>query len=402
MKYFAFFRCVGLWAALVAVPVSLSGCSKSEPARFRLNMLEMIEHEVPASHQQQIADILTAMYGTPDEPFALPETELNLDLLKMAAGPVASDEQGNETGLYRRHCVHCHGVSGDGAGPTAAFMTPYPRDYRQGKFKFKSTERASKPTRDDLRRLLVDGIPGTSMPSFALLPEEQIDALVEYVTYLSMRGETETQLARLLMELGEEDDGTLEPYPTDPDFLLEEILYPVVDRWLGAEDEVIAIDPATEPPADRSEQELAESIAKGRELFYSNRANCASCHGPSGLGDGQLTDYDDWNRTVKEFAEAHPDVDLAALGALPVQSIKPRNLRQGIFRGGRRPVDLYYRIHAGINGVPMPGVGPSAPGLEGTLSPEEIWNLVDYLRAMPEEALSQPPKLPPALERERL
>jgi len=402
MKYFAFLRSVGLCAALVAVSAVLSGCSKSEPARFRLNMLDMVENEVPPSHQQQIADILTAMYGTPDEPFVLPETELDLDLLKMAAGAVASDEQGQETGLFRRHCVHCHGISGDGAGPTAAFMTPYPRDYRQGKFKFKSTERSSKPTRDDLKRILVDGIPGTSMPSFALLPEEQIDALVEYVAYLSMRGETETQLARLLMDLGEDDEGNLEPYPTDPDFLIEEVLYPVVDRWLAAEDEVIAVDPETAPPADRSPQELAESIAKGRDLFYSNRANCASCHGPSGLGDGQLTDFDDWNRSVKEFAESHPDVDVASLGLLPVQTIKPRNLRQGIYRGGRRPIDLYRRIHAGINGVPMPGVGPSSPGLEGTLSPEEIWNLVDYVRAMPEEALSQPPKLPPALERERL
>ena len=34
-----------------------------------------------------------------------------------AAGAVASDAQGNQRGLYRRHCVTCHGVSGDGTGP---------------------------------------------------------------------------------------------------------------------------------------------------------------------------------------------------------------------------------------------------------------------------------------------
>src|SRR5207248_2464538 len=32
----------------------------------------------------------------------------------------------------------------------------------------------------------------------------------------------------------------------------------------------------------------------------------------------------------------------------------PRNLRLGVYRGGRRPLDLYYRIHDGINGTPMP------------------------------------------------
>ena len=26
----------------------------------------------------------------------------------------------------------------------------------------------------------------------------------------------------------------------------------------------------------------------------------------------------------------------------------------GVYRGGMRPIDLYYRIHAGINGAPMP------------------------------------------------
>ena len=42
--------------------------------------------------------------------------------------------------LYMQHCLHCHGVSGDGAGPTAKFLNPRPRDYRQGIFKFKSTQ----------------------------------------------------------------------------------------------------------------------------------------------------------------------------------------------------------------------------------------------------------------------
>src|SRR5579871_3796418 len=41
--------------------------------------------------------------------------------------------------LYMRHCLHCHGVSGDGDGPTAQYLNPRPRDYRQGVFKFTST-----------------------------------------------------------------------------------------------------------------------------------------------------------------------------------------------------------------------------------------------------------------------
>ena len=56
----------------------------------------------------------------------------------------------------------------------------------------------------DLRRVLNNGVPGTSMPSFALLTESEVDALLEYVKYLSIRGEMETKLAQYVYdELGE-------------------------------------------------------------------------------------------------------------------------------------------------------------------------------------------------------
>src|SRR6185503_6506455 len=112
----------------------------------------------------------------------------------LAAGPFGGNQDGTQRGLYRQHCVHCHGINGDGAGPTAAFLTPYPRDYRYGWYKFKATERGDKPTDADLARTIREGIMGTAMPSFALLPNDEVEALVEYVKYLSIRGETELAL----------------------------------------------------------------------------------------------------------------------------------------------------------------------------------------------------------------
>ena len=108
-------------------------------------------------------------------------------------------------GLYREHCVHCHGITGDGAGPTSAFLNPYPRDYRRGLYKFKSTQRAAEPTTDDLMRTLTDGLQGSYMPSFKLLPEVDRRALVEYVKYLSMRGEMELTLLRYLKDADKPD-----------------------------------------------------------------------------------------------------------------------------------------------------------------------------------------------------
>ncbi len=185
------------WTLAVFAAAALAGCGKIDPPPFRLNMTNVVAKQIAPENQQAIANILDAMFGTPNEPFAMPETGLDQRKLKMAAGPVWSDRSGRaSTVLYRRHCVHCHGISGDGHGPTAAILNPYPRDYRPGIFKFKGTYSAAQPTTDDLKRVVHDGIPGTAMPSFAILPPDEQDALVEYVKYLSIRGQTERALGR--------------------------------------------------------------------------------------------------------------------------------------------------------------------------------------------------------------
>ena len=131
------------WMPVVAAAAALAGCGESSPPPFRLNMTNVVAKQIAPEHQQAIANILGAMFGTPDKPFAMPETGLEQKWLEMAAGPVWSDKGGDKHGLYRRHCAHCHGISGDGQGPTAAILNPYPRDYRPGVFKFKSTYTAA-------------------------------------------------------------------------------------------------------------------------------------------------------------------------------------------------------------------------------------------------------------------
>jgi mono/diheme cytochrome c family protein len=283
-------------------------------------------------------------------------------------------------------------------GPTAAFLNPYPRDYRPGVFKFKSTERADKPTHSDLVMVLRNGLAGSSMPSFALLSDAKIDALAEYVKYLSVRGQVELSLMRAYFELDDEDEGVL---PQSREFLFEEIIDPVTEMWAAADDAIIDV---PDMPADL---DMVASIAKGKELFYGNKANCVKCHGVSGLGDGQANDYDDWNKVVLQAqktvdggvkqAEKASTWDMSAEerdehrtelawldrfetvldgNALRPRMIRPRNLRQGVYRGGMRPLDLYYRIHAGINGAPMPAA-------KGTVPPEDIWHIVNYIKSLP-------------------
>jgi mono/diheme cytochrome c family protein len=215
------------------------------------------------------------------------------------------------------------------------------------------------------------------MPSFALLSDLEIDALVEYVKYLSIRGETELSLMRAFFELDDEDEGKL---PETHEFLVEEMMLPAAERWQSAPDAVIGV------PDMPEDLDLVASIAKGKELFYGNKANCVKCHGVTALGDGQANDYDDWNKSIVQWSQdVAGDKDAAWVAratqvldgdALRPRTIPPRNLRKGLYRGGRRPIDIYYRIHAGINGAPMPAA-------KGTVAPEDIWHIVNYVRSLP-------------------
>lgn len=421
------------WVGLIA----LSGCGRTAPPQFRLDMTNVVAKQIAPTHQQAMANILTGMFGTPDEPFALPATELNQRKLVMAAGPVGHDATGSKRGLYRRHCAHCHGISGDGKGPTAAILNPYPRDYRPGVFKFKSTYTAAQPTDEDLRKTIKDGIPGTAMPAFALLPPDEIDALVEYVKYLSIRGQFESALASYIFDEGLEPDATLDPTSDTElkDLLVGDLLPNVMSGWQDAGNQVMLPEESAIPPADRTPQQLAESAANGRDLFYSaTKGNCMQCHGPTGLGDGQQTDFDAWNKANKQFID---DTESLALeiqelrkglaqlqgedrgtaedeiqakntelsqrreviaAMLPPRNAIPRNLREGMYRGGRRPLDIFWRISSGIAGTPMPAGGSASEGAQSTLTQEEVWQIVDYVHSLPFEATSRPPKRPVNIE----
>jgi mono/diheme cytochrome c family protein len=347
--------------------------------------------------KQDVADILTAMFGTPDDPH-LPVVDgidelVDIDNLRMAAGPVGRDEGQRAHGLYREHCVHCHGISGDGRGPTAAFLNPYPRDYRMGVFKFKSTPKGGRPTHDDLYRLLINGVAGTAMPSFKLLPESEVESLVDYVKYLSLRGEVERRLyEELAIELDEGerllDDSDL---AAANELIVEDILATIVGKWKQAESQAANV---PQRPNWVGDEKLV-SIERGKQLFYGAVANCVKCHGESQLGDGEMTDYDDWTKDFHDWTKpispekkAELEAELMSLGGLEPRNIIPRNLRSGIYRGGRRPVDLYWRILNGIDGSPMPaamqkpeGAGPEVKGLTS----DDIWHIVDYVQSLPYE-----------------
>ena len=286
--------------------------------------------------------------------------------------------------LYLRHCMHCHGVSGDGAGPTAQYFKVRPRDYRQGIIKFTSTKASvPRPSREDLFRIIKLGVPGTYMPSFMLLPDDEVKLIGEYVRWLAMRGEMERKLnawlslgySKKALSDAEEPESEIqaefdEEWAADASENISAYGEELQVDWQEAEKVESIVNP-TMPRVPSS----AESISRGREIFLNpKKGACFSCHGETGRGNGPSTEgFND--------VPGQPGTksDIPGLFDDWGNSIKPRDLTTGVFRGGRRPIDIYRRIHSGIKGTPMQQFGT-------TLKEEgQIWDVVNYVLSIPFE-----------------
>lgn len=150
--------------------------------------------------------------------------------------------------VYQKDCAACHGDMGNGAGPAAPYLSPQPRNFTTGMYKFRSTPSGELPSDADLLRVLELGVPGTQMPPWKgiLTLQERMDVIAYIKTFSS--------------------DFKDAPAPS--------ILIP-------------------EPPAA-----TPASIEDGRMVYM--LMECWSCHGGKGKGDGKSgkTLDDDWGQKI--------------------------------------------------------------------------------------------------------
>ncbi|MFQ5865784.1 MAG: ethylbenzene dehydrogenase-related protein [bacterium] len=208
--------------------------------------------------------------------------------------------------VYNKQCAPCHGLDGKGEGVAAYLLYPKPRDLVSAQYRMVSTwERI--PTDEDLYYVISRGIPGSAMPSWSHLSEENRWALVHYVKSFAEK-----------------------PFQVES----------VASEKRGGVIKLPQESPYT-----------AEAEARAKMLFAEA---CAPCHGPTGRGDGVQKQFDE---------KGYPT--------------RPRDLTQGIFKGGSQPEQIYRRIVAGMPGSPMP-MSDWAYG-------EDAWHLTHFVLAMSSE-----------------
>lgn len=171
------------------------------------------------------------------------------------------DEREREMALgrdvYKAACMTCHGIKGDGNGPSAKFLDPKPRNFTNGIFKWRTTAYGQLPTEEDLERTIREGVSGTDMFPFGdILSRKSRIAVANYVMRFSPKFE---------------DPKTNQPKP------------------------VLTMNPKrTFPPSEAS-------AAKGKTLFATK--GCTACHGNDADGNGPAGAAlkDSWGEPVKPW-----------------------------------------------------------------------------------------------------
>ncbi|HJS06584.1 MAG TPA: c-type cytochrome [Pirellulales bacterium] len=171
----------------------------------------------------------------PSDAVAVRELEQLSLLANDSPRPANDASPGTAAALFQQHCAACHGNRGDGTGRAARHLHPRPRNLQAEPYRLISTV-SHAPTKADVARVIRDGIPGTSMPSFAKLSAHEQGLLAD-------------EVLRLFRE-----------------------------RFASAPTPEVAAEESLSVPSIGSPDSAV--LARGKELYF--QSGCHQCHGNDG------------------------------------------------------------------------------------------------------------------------
>ncbi len=233
--------------------------------------------------------------------------------------------------IYAIQCVACHGLEGKGNGPAAAALNPAPRNFEA----VDGWKNGRKPTM--VFKTLKEGLPPSSMASYATLPADDRWALTHYV--LSLHPQVEVDSPADFARVGIDPNQESVQEKEDPKISIELAMSQLAHAESGMER-------GAHLYHSRFEQ-VQEGPFIGKYLY---QKHCLECHGDHGKGG----------------------IKVSVLGVYPVAFVATHPLNQQSPSMNSQEV-FNQAVIRGIPGNLMPGYG--------NLSSSELKGLYQYLKA---------------------
>lgn len=283
---------------------------------------------------------------------------------------------------FVHYCYACHGLQGDGHGPSSITMRPPPRDFRMGLFKFAGTPAGQVPTDEALERTIRRGLQGTPMLPWDI-PESERKTLVAYIKTLKCvpKGSTDADAQKSRFEKEA-------PQPLEIS----------KDPWKGKEQQAIEVGKVV--------YHVSGTDPNDPTKVY---AGCASCHAAyiskqemyelskraTGTGMAEFREdlyrtqtreseygltYDDNCEATKKYQVLPPDFlynktkTVWPIGTVLANELDPDGKPHAYTAEDQR-LDLYRVIAGGIGGAAM-------PQWKGALPEEHLWALAYYVQTL--------------------
>lgn len=239
--------------------------------------------------------------------------------------------------VYIEYCMACHGMNGEGNGPSSKGSNPPPRNFTQGLYKFGLSKDGALPSDEDFARIIKKGLHGTGMFAWDV-SSKQIYAVTQYIK----------TFAPQVWEKGDASSvGKKVELQNDP--------------W--------------------GLPRIESAVARGKDVYH-GVTSCQSCHmayvpskefsdinkkiNGSAVTDIDPTMYDLKNQESEYYLYNHKDKFAKYL---------PPDFTWHEIRSAQTVEEIAYRLCAGVTGTGM-------PAWCGTVPDDDVWALSYYVRSL--------------------
>lgn len=305
---------------------------------------------------------------------------------------------------YMHYCYACHGVEGDGKGPSSYGLRPPPRDFRLQEYKFAAVKDGL-PNDWDFMRIIRGGLHGSAMLEWDI-PESELALIVDFIKTFPPRPcdrgtepvegtfaskEEYAAAKKSFDEQNKKCDDEAATYPNGKPNAFQGRLG--LDKALAASGRKMDLklikstgEPIRVPEVDPWAGKIEQALQVGKELYHL-RAQCVSCHPgyitkqefATLMKTDQPTFRDDlYFSTVIVAAKNSYGVNIMPpdFTMNPLRSIRSRERDANNQWVQLDPVrELWRLIASGIGGTGM-------PSWKDSITDDEIWALAHYIKSL--------------------